>query len=194
MAIQWHFKNRFSHFRQDITWFCAWSPSFYCDKWRVPLGPLTTKRQGFPRYIVPTSYSLLTATCDWFKSPGHASLRGASSCDILELFYRTLFSTMFFVAVKTVLILLQSEQQITTALAFRPMTYYHFVTRFPVRYLHLRKAQSRCSENSMIMTQRSLGNPMPHLGTIPHRRVWNNLMGQIFTGALQLNHAKPTDD
>lgn len=35
-----------------------------------------------------------------------------------------------FVAVKTMLILLQSEQQMTPAPAFRPMTCYHFVTRF----------------------------------------------------------------
>lgn len=149
----------------------------------VSLGSsLTTKRQVFLRYIVPTPYILLNSNWDWIKSPGYASPEGAFPPATSRSYFIRFYFHRVFVAVKTMLIVLQSEQQIITAPAFRPMTCYCFVTRVHDCCLHHWKTPSRCLENSMIVTQRSLGNPMPHLSIIHHKRIWSNFMGQIFTG------------
>lgn len=127
----------------------------------------TTKRQGFPRHTVPIPYILLNSNCGWLESPGHP----LSSLQHLGAILPDFLLHQVFVAVKTMLTLLQSKEQINTALAFRSMMCYHFVTRFHVCHLHLWEAPSHCSENSMTMIQRSLGNPMPHLGTIRHKSI-----------------------
>lgn len=148
-------------------------PSFYCDKWRVLLEPLlTTRDRASPATYYQSSHppQLKLWLDQEFRTS--ASLWWHPGTIRPDLILRHAF-----VAVKTMLILPQSEQQIDISLAFRPLTCYCFVTRFHVCCLHLWKAPGSCSENSVIVIQRSLGNPMPCLGTVCHKRIWSNFMG-----------------
>lgn len=145
-------------------------PSFYRDKQRAPLGPsVTTKRQGFPRYIVRTT-STLDSNCGCRQPSPASSGSGAFLPVTAWTHFTRLYSPPRSAVIETMLILLQSEQPITTAPALGPVTCSHFGTRFHTGNLHLWKAPSCCSEDSVIMIQESQGNPTAHLGTVWHRQ------------------------
>lgn len=96
LAIQCHLKNKLSHLRQEITWFCAPRPFILPWQAESPSGTISNHKETRLPQVHSTNHFY-----PWLKlrlqtvQPRQLRLWRFPSCDSLDPFYQTLFSTMF---------------------------------------------------------------------------------------------------